>query len=602
MELGLRERVLFPESYGDFRLIRTHGRVFAIPEFLDPDEVLHRGRLHTHPGVLSAPTLEEVQALIDDYDDTPYRPEPVESFEGYSLVRKGGAVYGVPQSAGLVDLNVDEDRRRAGVVRGATLDEVRERIRAARETMPVEFAGWLPIFEWAGNCGKHPQFAHSATPPTGYRFVRSAPPQGRLAPTIIPRKGPRRILGMCARGFNRLRNALKRRARLLSQAVRPLFAVLRGQPKVSWQARWRTLASLARMFVLLRRGGGRLGAVLQFLQSRHYQSQLLQSEIRRLVFLTSVPYTYNQNPWVLEIEDPTTLFYPFIQNGHTLDLRPHESPYFPIVKALLESDQCRGILTHVRSTAELVPTLFKSEKITRKLSYAPIGVPLPERWQRHDGPAQPEHIDLLFINSWCQVPTNFYVRGGLDILEAFAVLRERYPQLRLTMRTNLPALDDYYHRLLTSGWVRVIDRFVSTEEMAALHADSHIYLLPAARIHVVSLLQAMSYGLAVVTSDGWGIEEYVTHERNGLIVKGRYGKTSWADRQTGFLRENYEPIYTPDPEVVDGLVEAVSRLVEDVELRRRLGRTGRRDVETQFTVERWNDGLKGMLDKALATG
>ena len=38
-----------------------------------------------------------------------------------------------------------------------------------------------------------------------------------------------------------------------------------------------------------------------------------------------------------------------------------------------------------------------------------------------------------------------------------------------------------------------------------------IYLLPSARIHVVSILQAMSYGLAVVASDGWGIEEYIEH-------------------------------------------------------------------------------------------
>src|SRR5438552_2349187 len=117
--------------------------------------------------------------------------------------------------------------------------------------------------------------------------------------------------------------------------------------------------------------------------------------------------------------------------------------------------------------------------------------------------------------------------------------------------------------------------------MADLHAKSHIFLLPAARVHIVSLLQAMSYGLAVVASDGWGMEEYITHERNGLVVKGRYGKTSWAD-DTGPVREDYEPTYTPDSRVVDGIIEAVSRLVEDVSLRRRLGRTARQDVETTF--------------------
>lgn len=114
----------------------------------------------------------------------------------------------------------------------------------------------------------------------------------------------------------------------------------------------------------------------------------------------------------------------------------------------------------------------------------------------------------------------------------------------------------------------------------------------------MSLLQAMSHGLAVVASDGWGMEEYITHERNGLIVKGRYGKVSWADEQAGMLREDYEPLYVPDPNIVDGLVEAVSRLVEDRDLRKRLGGAARMDVQTTYSLARWNEGVKQALDQA----
>ncbi|HEV3260317.1 MAG TPA: hypothetical protein VG013_25910, partial [Gemmataceae bacterium] len=63
-----------------------------------------------------------------------------------------------------------------------------------------------------------------------------------------------------------------------------------------------------------------------------------------LVFLTSVPYTYGQSPWVVEIEDATTLFCPFVYNGHTHDVDIHASPYFAPVKVLLESPSCRGII------------------------------------------------------------------------------------------------------------------------------------------------------------------------------------------------------------------------------------------------------------------
>jgi glycosyltransferase involved in cell wall biosynthesis len=351
--------------------------------------------------------------------------------------------------------------------------------------------------------------------------------------------------------------------------------------------------------MMLRRGA-KLVPLLRFLQTRHFQSQVLIPPRQALVFLTSMPFTYGQDPWVIEIEDPTTLFYPFIENGQTGAVRITESPYYPIVKTLLESDRCRAIVTHIRSTAEMLPTLFQSCVIRKKVVHIPLGIDLPARYQRHEFRSHAEPTNLLFINSWHQMPCNFPLRGGYDVLEAFGILHERYPQLRLTLRTELPELDEHYHRIIETGWVRVIRRFLPPDEMEALLADSHVFLLPAARIHVVSLLQAMAHGLAVVTSDGWAIEEYVTHERNGLVVKGRYGKASWTDREAGMLRENYDPMHTPDKTIVDGLVEAVSRLVEDSALRARLGKQARADVRTKYNLRQWNDSLRAVFDNALS--
>src|SRR5262249_19636179 len=206
------------------------------------------------------------------------------------------------------------------------------------------------------------------------------------------------------------------------------------------------------------------------------------------------------------------------------------------LRKLLEADNCKGIITHVRSTAESLPTLFGSEMIGQKTSYVPLGVKPPERWQQHE---DEEHLDLLFTCSWHQYPESFVLRGGLEILDAFDIVRERYPQMRLTLRTGLPSLSNRYHRILEKGWVRIVNRYLPPKEMDALLRKSHVFLLPAARIHVVSLLRAMAFGQVVVASDGWGIEEYVAHGRNGLIVKGRYGKVSWMDEKTGLLREDY---------------------------------------------------------------
>src|SRR5439155_5304143 len=102
--------------------------------------------------------------------------------------------------------------------------------------------------------------------------------------------------------------------------------LFRRVPGVGLRDRVRVMAAIVRQFRMLRRGGARLLPTLRFLQSRHLQSQLLIARQRGVVFLPSMPYTYGQNPWIVEIEDPTTLFYPLIQNGGTLDQTLRDSP------------------------------------------------------------------------------------------------------------------------------------------------------------------------------------------------------------------------------------------------------------------------------------
>jgi glycosyltransferase involved in cell wall biosynthesis len=526
--IGPRPPARIPEEHDGYRLGRALGRVFAVPPPLCPRALEEAGQLESHPGVLSAASVEEALALIDAAE----QPMPEPSFP--------------------------ETEEPVG--------------------QPVEFAGWLPAFRHAGNCGTHPQFTHTKRPPPGYHFTCSDKRPRKPAPS-----GPgllARLGGMLSRGLG-----------AVGAALQPLRALFRSAPGAGLSGRCRVLAAMARLYLRCRAAGAGMGATLRFLRSRHFHSQLLLANHPGPVFLTSMPFTYGQWPWLVEVEDPTTLFFPFVHNGHTSEIDLRSSPFFPAVQALLEAPECLGVVTHMRSTAELLDALFQSRVISEKVTYGPLGVELPEKYQRHEPRPDGAPIDLLFINSWHQMPGNFFLRGGLDVLEAFARLRTRYPSLRLTMRTSLPPLARRYREMIASGWVRVIDRFLSTEEMAELHASSHVFLLPAARIHVVSLLQAMGHGLAVVASDGWGISEYLEDGRNGLAVRGRYGKVSWADHEAGMLREDYEPMYLPDPQVVDGIVTAVTRLAESRDLRARLGHAARRDVAERFHLGQWNETL-----------
>jgi glycosyltransferase involved in cell wall biosynthesis len=412
----------------------------------------------------------------------------------------------------------------------------------------VEYVGWLPIFRAFGDCGRHPQFEHIRTPPDGIRFSVSR---------------PRSILACVKRTLSRMPSAVGAELRLMRRCYS---------------------------------FGARIPAILVFLMTRGFLSQLLVPK-GRLLYLPSVPYTYGQQPWIIEIEDPTTLFYPFLLNGHTAAADPVHSPFFRVIKCLLESDNCRGIITHVKSTADNLSKLFSSETLAAKVTYVPMGVNLPPLLKRK---ADRLTFNLLFTASWHQDPRSFIFRGGLDVIEAFAVLTEKYPNLRLTLRTALPSSLSTVHKgFVRAGHVTVMDKFLPQEEWSNVWRSTDAYLLPAARIHVLSILEAMSHGLPVIVSDGWGIEEYVTHTVNGLVVKGRYSRASWVDYETGALKEDYSQLLQPDPSVVKGIIDAVSALIEDPALCNRLGEAARQTVEKHHTIETWNQGLGTVLRKAI---
>src|SRR5262245_54211389 len=338
-QLGMRPLMSVPDVYKDFRLLVAHGRFYAIPLFLEPDETNY-GTLFQHPATLSAATRQELDALIDQYDDSPYRSEFVERDDDYAVVRHGDTLYAVPQAAGELNLNRDEERRRLGIVRGRTRTELADRLRDLRENEPIEFAGWLPIYEAVANCGNHPQFGHTTASPPGYRFHCSAPPKRRRGLWARVARG----LAIAAAGLGK---GLAKIALAAGSIGRVLLSPVWPGSGVGIRTRFRVLWAMICLYFRLRRGGGRRLQVLRFLQTRHFTSQLKMGAVRGPVLLPSMPFTFGQNPWLVEIEDPTTLFFPHIQNGATCCQDVAVNKYFPIVKALLEANHCKGIITHM---------------------------------------------------------------------------------------------------------------------------------------------------------------------------------------------------------------------------------------------------------------
>jgi glycosyltransferase involved in cell wall biosynthesis len=116
-----------------------------------------------------------------------------------------------------------------------------------------------------------------------------------------------------------------------------------------------------------------------------------------------------------------------------------------------------------------------------------------------------------------------------------------------------------------------------------------------------SILEAMSYELPVVTTDVYHQPEVVEDGRTGLLVR-KSEQVPWyinGSIPNDPLQPSFQrAIRTVDHRLVRRLVEKLSVLIENPELRRNMGAAGRWEVEHgKFSIARRNERLKRVLDE-----
>lgn len=141
---------------------------------------------------------------------------------------------------------------------------------------------------------------------------------------------------------------------------------------------------------------------------------------------------------------------------------------------------------------------------------------------------------------------------------------------------------------------------VPHQQLKDMLLTSDIFALPSAGVHIFSLLEGMSAGTAVVTSDGWGIQDYAKHDWNSLVIQGIRERITQVDAHGIKTWEDFRPMLQVKQFCVDQLVDYLSELIENKPLRKRLSRNARNDVENKFSVENARTGLKQVFDKVLA--
>jgi glycosyltransferase involved in cell wall biosynthesis len=177
--------------------------------------------------------------------------------------------------------------------------------------------------------------------------------------------------------------------------------------------------------------------------------------------------------------------------------------------------------------------------------------------------------DILFVGRL------LHGKGLSLFFEAIAELHRRGLDVRATIVGDGPArseLEAVVDGLRLAEHVRFLGA-VGQDDIRTHYADADIFCLPsfAEGIPVVAI-EAMAMELPVVTTRIMGVPELVDHGADGLLVA---------------------------PGRTDELTEALARLVEAPEERRRMGRAAREKVERDFDVAASARRMRAVLELEL---
>lgn len=290
---------------------------------------------------------------------------------------------------------------------------------------------------------------------------------------------------------------------------------------------------------------------------------------------------FRDEPWVLWAEVATQVA------GFSDDsLRRFRN----VIARALSSPNCRGIMCHSEAARRSFLQHLDADSFEHKLRVTPPGwqvTPYNPRPKRDGRP-----VRILFV-AGNTMPFRFKIKGGVESLEAFSALRQRFPNLELVIRSDVE--HEIRKRYESMPGVRIVSGLIPYQELERLYQKSDIYWYPAHCLMSVSMLEAMNYGLPVITTDYYDNPEYVEDGRTGMVVPHHRHLPAW-DTSEEKVRRALE---TPDHELVKALVEKTAVLIENAEVRERMGHAARASLEAHFSLAEKNRKYKTILDAAI---
>ena len=334
--------------------------------------------------------------------------------------------------------------------------------------------------------------------------------------------------------------------------------------------------------------------VLDRLMPLNLAKARLDTLIRKIPEDIDLIYAYNhpvfrKKPWVVNVEWAHVLI------GR--DMR-HFTRYKGSVERLLASEYWKKILTWTEIAKKSILLNFRCAAFEHKIEVLPPAVHRKDFIKDYSE----DKVRLLFIGS-ANDPEDFEAKGGKETLQAFTILSRKYDNLELIIRAKLP--DHIRSKYAGTSNIKIIEEILPWQLLEEEFKQADIFIFPSHLLQNTVVLDAMSYELPVVATEiGASGGEYVEDGVTGFIVASServpYFMANFIlTSETIYRSQLIKATQSVEDRVVDELVAKTSLLIENPDLRRKMGKAARREVNHgRFSIGERNKRLKRIFDEA----
>jgi len=271
----------------------------------------------------------------------------------------------------------------------------------------------------------------------------------------------------------------------------------------------------------------------------------------------------NKSDWMVDVEH----YWNFASSGELA----YSSKGKRIIKKYLKSNYCKKILAWSEACKKTINDAVEDKVIANKIEVVYPAIKPQEIGKKTN------KITLLFVGRY------FFGKGGHHVLMMFNKLIHKYPNIECIMVSDVPEeWKEYENKRIK------IFPMMPQKDLFKLFKKADIFVYGGySDTFGFALLEAMSFGLPLVTASAFARDEIVEEGKTGYIIPTE--EIEWV---------NGKPILQYELNFLMESVSKISKLISNKSLRTRMGKAALKEITSgKFSIKERNKKLRRIYSK-----